>query len=116
MTRQDVFNNIRANYSRYGLTDDDIEAEIASGEAHGFSYQTIYTGLRMALGKAFNTEELFTVAEVAEAMGASEEEVIDEIERLRAEAVAEGKDADEIAYKTEAGEVSRFIIPAGFLS
>lgn len=116
MTREEVVINIRATYSRYGVTDAEIEEHISSGEAKGFSYQAIYTGLRMALGKAYNVEELFTVEEVAEAMGASREEVITEIECARAEAEAMGNDADEVAYKTEQGEVTRFIIPAGFLS
>ena len=116
MTREDVFNNIKANYGKYGLTDDDINKEIESGEAHGFSYQTIYTGLKMALGRAFNTEEYFTPEEVVEAMGVSVEEVIAEIEAARQQAIENGEDADEIAYKTEPEELQRFIIPAGFLS
>ena len=115
MTREDVFNNIKATYSRYGLTDEDIEQEIQSGEAHGFSYQTIYTGLRMALGNAYNTDEIFTPEEMAEALGVSVEEVIAEIEAARQQAIEEGRDADEIAYKTEPEEIHRFIIPANFL-
>lgn len=114
MTREEVLNNIRASYSRYGLSDDDILHEIESGEAQGFSYQTIYTGLRMALGRAYNVEELFTPAEVAEALGVTTEEIIAEIEAQRQQAIDEGRDADEVAYKTEPNEIHRFIIPAGF--
>lgn len=115
MTREDLFLNIKNNYSKYGITDEIIEQEIQSGEAHGFSYQTIYTGLRMAFGNAFNTEEHFTPEEVAEAMGVTVEEVIAEIEAARQQAIENGEDADEIAYKTEPQEQHRFIIPAGFL-
>jgi hypothetical protein len=115
MTREDLFLNIKTNYSKYGITDEIIEQEIQSGEAHGFSYQTIYTGLKMAFGSAFNTEEYFTPEEVAEAMGVTVEEVIAEIEAARQQAIENGEDADEIAYKTEPQEQHRFIIPAGFL-
>ena len=115
MTRQDVVNNIRANYGRYGLDMAQIEENIASGEQQGFSYQTIYTGLRMALGTAFGVQEHFTVQEMAEAFGATEEEMIKEIENMRTEAEESGLDPDELAYKTEPGETTRFIIPAGTL-
>lgn len=50
MTRENVINNIMATYVKYGFTREVIEEQIVSGEKHGFSYQTIYTGLRMTLG------------------------------------------------------------------
>lgn len=116
MTREDVFMNIKNNYGKYGVSDAEIEEQITSGEAQGFSYRTIYTGLRMAYGRSYNVEEYFTPDEMAEALGVTEEEVIEHIEQLRAEAEAMGEDADSIAYKTEPSEAVRFIIPANFLS
>lgn len=115
MTRQDVINNIRANYGRYGLDMAQIEENIVSGEQQGFTYLTIYTGLRMALSTAFGVQEYFTVQEMAEALGTTEEEIIKEIENMRTEAEEIGLDPDELAYKTEPGEITRFIIPAGAL-
>ena len=116
MDRDTVFMNIRNTYGKYGVSDAEIDEQIASGEAQGFSYGTIYTGLRMAYGNMYNEHELFTVEEMSEALGVSREEIVEAIENLRADAEERGEDADEIAYKTEAGEATRFIIPAGFLS
>lgn len=65
MTREDVINNIMVNYQEYGIDREWMEESIRSGEEQGFSYQTIYTGLRMALGSVTGQEELFTVAEMA---------------------------------------------------
>ena len=42
MTREDVLNNIRANYRQYGVDMAAIEENIRSGVAEGLSYQTIY--------------------------------------------------------------------------
>ena len=36
MTREDVLNNIRANYRQYGVDMAAIEENIRSGEAQGF--------------------------------------------------------------------------------
>ena len=44
MTRKDVINNIMVNYGPYGVDIEIIEEQIKSGEAQGFSYQTLYTG------------------------------------------------------------------------
>lgn len=116
MTREDIINNIRSNYNQYGVDMEQIEDNIRTGEAQGFSYQTIYTGIRMALATVFNTNEYFTPAELAESFGTTEEEIIKEIEDMRATAEAVGIDPNTLAYKTEPQERKKFIIPAGFLS
>lgn len=115
MTRQDVLNNIRTNYGQYDIDMEAIEENIRSGEAQGFSYQTIYTGLRMALSTAFGVHELFTPAELAEALGTTETEIAKEVEAMREAVAAAGGDPDEYAYKVEPEGVKRFILPAGFL-
>ena len=57
MSREDVIINIMSNYSSYGVELEWLEEQIRSGERQGFSYQTIYTGLRMAMGSATDQEE-----------------------------------------------------------
>ena len=115
MTREDVLNNIRANYRQYGVDMAAIEENIRSGEAHGFSYQTIYTGLKMALASAFGIEEHFTTAELAEALGTTEQEIIEEIEDMRESIVAAGDDPDKYTYKVEPEDRKSFILPADYL-
>lgn len=105
MTRQDVINNIMASYRDCGVTLYQVEALVNSGEKQGFSYQTIYTGLRMALGMEHGKDEAFTMEEVAEALGSTPGDVIQEIERLGIETV-----------QTVGESVQRFIIPAGGLT
>lgn len=114
MTREDVIANIKSNYGKYGIDMDLIEDNIRSGEKQGFSYQTIYTGLRMALGSTFGTEELFTVDEMAEAFGESREEIVSRIEEMREEIAAAGLDPDD--YAPPAATPMRFIIPPGGLN
>lgn len=116
MSRQDVINNIMASYGRFGVTVDLIEEDIRSGEEQGFSYLTIYTILRMALASAFGTEEYFTPAELAEALGMTEEEVIQEIERMRENIAAMGLNPDDYTYKIDSEDKKNFILPPGYLN
>lgn len=111
MTKQEVINNITANYSVYGVSGEWIEEQIRGGEREGFSYQTIYTGLRMALGSQFGREELFTVSEMAEALGATEDEIIQQIEEMKGELEAAGEDVSD--YIKQRRPAQRFIIPPG---
>lgn len=114
MTRDDVINNIKSNYSQYGIDMKTIEDNIRSGESHGFSYQTIYTGLRMALSSTFGINEFFTVDEIAEALGESRENIISQIEEMREEIAAAGLDPDDYALPTSSPQ--RFVIPPGALN
>ena len=116
MTRQDVINNIMANYGRYGMDRETIEQQIRSGEAEGFSYQTIYTGLRMALSGAFGTDEYFTPAEMAEALGKTEEEIIQQIEQMKEDIVAMGLNPSDYVHEVAPEEKRRFVLPPGFLN
>jgi len=111
MTKQDVINNIMVNYRNHGVSLEWLEEMIHSGEEQGFSYQTIYTGLRMALGSNTEEQELFTVSEIAEAMGATEEEILQEIERLKAEMEEAGEDTEK--HFKQNGPMQQFIIPPG---
>ena len=116
MSRQDVINNIMANYSQYGVDRETIEEQIRSGEAEGFSYQTIYTGLRMAMASAFGTNEYFTPAEMAEALGSTEEEIIQQIEQMKEDIIAMGLNPDDYVHEVKPEEKQRFVLPPGFLN
>ena len=115
MTRNDVVNNIMANYRKYGISQEWLEDEIRSGEQQGFSYRTIYTGIRMALGNVTGQEELFTVSDMAEAFGLSEDEVIRQVEELKAELEAAGEDKEKYFKRCQPDKIQRFIIPPGGL-
>lgn len=115
MTRNDVVKNLMSTYGKHGVTELLIEDEIESGLKHGFSYQTIYTGLRMALGNAFNVREYFTPAEMAEAFGATEEEMIAQVEDLRQQLIDAGEDPNEYFTKVEPEQTQRFVVLPGGL-
>lgn len=115
MTREDVVKNIMATYGKYGFTREVIEEQIVSGEEHGFSYQTIYTGLRMTLGSVTGEQELFTVSEMAEALGESEETIKHQIEECKEELEATGENVKDYFREVKQEERQRFVIPSGEL-
>ncbi|MEY8356511.1 hypothetical protein AALB39_24610 [Lachnospiraceae bacterium 54-53] len=115
MSREDVIINIMSNYGKYGVTLEWLEESIRGGEQKGFSYQTIYTGLRMALSSNTDHEELLSVGDIAEALGVTEEEIIQQIEELRGEMKAGGIDTDQYFKRIEPWRIQRFIIPPGGL-
>jgi hypothetical protein len=108
LTREDVINNLLSTYSKYGITRGFLEENIESGLKEGLSYETIYTGLRMAMGDCYNEKEYFTLADMEEALGTTEEEIIKEIDKVRANCMDQNN-------KTEPEEVTRFIILPGGL-
>lgn len=89
MTRDDLLKNIRTNYGHLELDMDGIEKIIDSGEAEGFTYSMIYTGIRMAIAEEFGIDERFFLAEVAEILGVSEEEAKRQMMELNSEGTAE---------------------------
>jgi hypothetical protein len=115
MNKEDVINNLLSTYAKYGVTRFILEQEIESGLKQGFSYQTIYTGLRMTLGNVFHEREYFTPAEMAEALGTTEEEIISQVEAMGKELEAQGKEPSEYFVKVKPEEKRTFIVPPGSL-
>lgn len=111
MTKSDVINNLLSTYSKYGFAWEDIEEVIANGEKEGFSYRTIYNGIRMALARITGEHELFTVSDIAEAIGATEEEVINQVEKMRAELIEKGENPDEYFPEVKPLDIQSFVIP-----
>lgn len=96
MTLIDAINNIYATYGKYGLNKGKIGALICDGmENYGLSLETCYNGLRMSLGHEYNEQELFTTDEVAEMLDISKEEVIQEVEKCKAELEKKGEDTSQ---------------------
>lgn len=116
VNRESVILNILSTYGKYGFSRDDIEQMVKSGEAHDFSYQTIYTGLRMSLGSMTGEEEHFTVSEIAEALGESEENIIQQIENMKTEIRDAGGNVEDYVKEIEPEEVQHFLIMPGGLT
>ncbi|MEY8356980.1 hypothetical protein AALB39_27050 [Lachnospiraceae bacterium 54-53] len=113
MTRQDVINNIMASYGDYDISLDWLEDLIRICLEKGFSYQAAYNRIRMEIGTATGTREVFTIAETAEALGVSEEKVIEAALRLNREAEAAGEGPEHYYKKVDPDTIQRFCYPAG---
>ncbi len=110
MDRQNVIDNIIVNYGQYGIDINTIEELINSGEAKGWSYSVIYTGLRLALSSVFGTKEYFFMDEISEALGMTPEEV----ENMRNEVSAAGFNPDEFVFPLN-NENKRVLLPSNYL-
>lgn len=115
MTRQDVINNIMTSYGDCDIPLDWLEDLIIKGEQKGLSYRAIYNIIRIGIGAAAGTREVFTVAETAEALGVTEDKVIEAVERLNEEAEAAGKGKDYHYKKIDPDTIQRFVVRPGEL-
>lgn len=104
MTREDILNNVKNKYGNLGLDMDTIVKIIDSGEAKGFTYSMIYTGIRMAIAEEFGIDERFFPEEVAEILGVSEKEAKRQMIELNSEGTAENHKAQQ------------FVIPPSYYS
>ena len=82
MTLIDAVNNLYSTYGKYGLDKGKIWMLICDGmKNYGLSVETCY-----------NEQELFSSDEVAEMLGVSKEEILQEIEKCKIELEAKGED------------------------
>ena len=116
MTRDDVISNVLANYGKYGIERKTVEKLLDSGLKEGLSYQAIYTGIKLAYAQEYGEHTLFSMAEVTEAMGISEEMVIQEIEKERVELLESGENPDYYFPEVRPEKCRRFIMPPGYLN
>ena len=112
MTREDVLRNVQVNYGKFGMDMNMVEEIIKSGEVQGFSYSTIYMGLKMALSEVYGTNESYTVNELAETLGETEESILQIIAESREELIAVGENPDEYFQEVPS---TKFVLPKGFL-
>ncbi|WP_077613008.1 hypothetical protein [Clostridium sp. Marseille-P2415] len=115
MTKQDVINNIMASYGDCDISLDWLEDLIRICREKGLSYQTAYNRIRMEIGTAAGTREVFTITETAEALGASEDKVIEAALRLNNEAEAAGEGKERHYMKVDPDMIQRFVIQPGEL-
>lgn len=99
MDRQTIIQNIKTNYSRYGITTEmikeNIEPLIDDGIKDGLTYDFIYLNLRAMLDKLTGQEFYCTSDEMARAFGVSNEEMNRIIKESRQELAEAGENPDE---------------------
>lgn len=115
MTRQDVINNIMASYGDCNISLEWLEDLINVCREKGFSYQAAYNRIRLEIGTATGTKEIFTTAETSEALGVTAEKVLEAALQLNREAEAAGEGPDRYYKKVDPDNIQRFVIQPGEL-
>ena len=116
MTREDVTNNVLANYGGYGIDRKTIEKLLDSGLKEGLSRQAIYAGIKLAYAQEYGEHALFTTKEAAEALGVSEEMVIQEIEKAKEELLEYGENPSDYFLEADQEERQRCVLTPGYLN
>ncbi len=76
---EQAINRLYSIYGKHGITRELITSLFMDGiEKQGFTPLDTYNLLRMSLGHEFNEREYFAVAEIADMLGISENEVVAE--------------------------------------
>lgn len=107
MTLSMALNNLCANYGKFGYGRDLFKQLLLDGISHGLSVKSAYNAIRMSLADYVGEHEYFSVDDVAEMIGVSQEEVISEIEQQREEILKSGGNPDD--YFTECKTIAHFI-------
>jgi hypothetical protein len=84
---------------KYNFPEAEVYRLINSGLKRGLSLKACEIGLRMFLGSAAGDNEFFTIEDMQELTGASQEELIKQIEQIRQDAVARGENPDNYAIQ-----------------
>ena len=94
MNFTDALNNLCRNYGRYA-TREQYKQMLTSGiYDYGLSVMSCYNGIRMIIGEP---DEIFTLDDVREMTGETEQELIERIELYREQARQHGINPDLIA-------------------
>ncbi len=102
MTFKTAVDNLAGTYEKYGFTREEIEELLKDGIMNqGFSVNVAYNGIRMALAHATGEHEYFSIEDMMEITGESREEVVKQVEDMRAAALAAGKNPDDYAVPVE---------------
>lgn len=98
MTFKTAVDNLVRTYEKYGFTRSEIEEQMKDGIMnHGFSVNTCYNGTRLALAHITGEHECFSIEDMMEITGESREEVLKQVEDMRAAALAAGENPDDYA-------------------
>lgn len=102
MTFKTAVDNLVRTYEKYGFTRSEIEEQMKDGIMnHGFSINTCYNGTRLALAHITGEHECFSIEDMMEITGESREEVLKQVEDMRAAALAAGENPDDYAVPVE---------------
>ena len=115
MTFKTAVDNLVRTYEKYGFTKEVIEEQIKDGIMNqGFSVNVAYNGVRMVLAQITGKREYFSIEDMMEITGESREEVLKQVEDMRAAALAAGENPDDYAVPVTKSKVLYF--PDGFTS
>ena len=102
MTFKTAVDNLVRTYEKYGFTRSEIGEQMKDGIMNqGFSVNVAYNGIRMALAHATGEQEYFSIEDMMEITGESREEVLKQVEDMRAAALAAGENPDDYAVPVE---------------
>lgn len=114
MDKETVINNIFANYSKYGVTKEELIQAIDDGiQNYDLSLEAMYIGLKMAFSSTFGEREYFSIDDVRAITGESREEVLQRIEQCRQELIEAGENPDEYFQSIEPQERTLYYFPYG---
>lgn len=92
MNKQTMIKNILTIYSKYGVTQEDIEPLIDESIEDGFSYDRIYFFLQLAITDAYDLDFFWCIVrQMARAFGTSDERMLEIMKEVHEEIV---KDED----------------------
>ena len=102
MTFKTAVDNLVGTYEKYGFAREEIEKLLKDGIMNqGFSVSVAYNGARMVLAHVTGEHEYFSIEDMMEITGESREEVVKQVEDMRAAAVAAGENPDNYAVPVE---------------
>ena len=102
MTFKTAVDNLVGTYEKYGFAREEIEKLLKDGIMNqGFSVSVAYNGVRMVLAHVTGEHEYFSIEEMMEITGESREEVVKQVEDMRAAALAAGENPDDYAVPVE---------------
>lgn len=85
INKEQAIDRLVSVYGKYGISREVLTSLYMDGiEKQGFTPQEVYNLLRMSLGHEFNEREYFAVAEIADMLGMTENEVIAEARKAKA--------------------------------
>ena len=102
MTFKTAVDNLVGTYEKYGFAREEIEKLLKDGIMNqGFSVSVAYNGVRMVLAHVTGEHEYFSIEDMMEITGESREEVVKQVEDMRAAALAAGKNPDDYVVPVE---------------
>ena len=102
MTFKTAVDNLVGTYEKYGFAREEIEKLLKDGIMNqGFTVSVAYNGVRMVLAHVTGEHEYFSIEDMMEITGESREEVVKQVEDMRAAALAAGENPDDYAVPVE---------------